>query len=418
VGNIDTGTDFIQPEFLNILFFEQKNLVIFPYVDLKHLHALEIFAVGYNIIDLESTALYNLKEIIEFETNNCYSQNRTLFFIYNLNKERIQEILSLSGIRCIVNTHDNVADLVQEGNYIFYNKKNKTFLNYKTPDSELTFENYLISSSENETLLNEALQQIKMGATKIFTEINKTPDRYDYIPEILNEFPLQHWEKILDFTRHYFHIEIPVLNFAKKRFQDNNFQDHPSNFLIKSEQAGNSPQILREFEFITNLNKYIADEFVQVLLEYRVKKVNPQHLDLEQLYHPQKIYLYLRTHHWKEEIDVQFVKDWVQMKFTGYTLTEQDLSDFEQILEKFKIPKTIIANIPTANLSSFAHSQIHDQSTKSSRVVSKELQGSYATLPKFDTTPSLQHFEEFRKDLLEKLGQIDSLIDLLTNKDK
>jgi hypothetical protein len=176
VGKIDTGTDFIQPEFLNILFFEQKNLVIFPYVDLKHLHALEIFAVGHNIIDLESTALYNLKEIIEFETNNCYSQNRTLFFIYNINKERIQEILSLSGIRCIINTHDNLADLVQEGNYIFYNKKSKTFLNYKTPDPELAFENFLISSSENEALLNEKLQQIKMIATRIFTELNKTPD--------------------------------------------------------------------------------------------------------------------------------------------------------------------------------------------------------------------------------------------------
>ena len=66
----------MQPEFLNILFFQQKNLVVFPYVDLKHLHGLENFTVGYNVIDLESTALYNIKEIIEFEANNCYSQNR------------------------------------------------------------------------------------------------------------------------------------------------------------------------------------------------------------------------------------------------------------------------------------------------------------------------------------------------------
>ena len=77
---LDTGIDFIQPEFLNILFFQQKNLVIFPYIDLKHLHALELFTVGHNVIDLESTALYNLKEIIEFEANNSYSQNRTFFF--------------------------------------------------------------------------------------------------------------------------------------------------------------------------------------------------------------------------------------------------------------------------------------------------------------------------------------------------
>ena len=67
---MDTGIDFLQPEFLNILFFEQKNLVIYPYVDLKHLRTLEIFTTGYNVVDLESTALYNLKEIIEFEANS------------------------------------------------------------------------------------------------------------------------------------------------------------------------------------------------------------------------------------------------------------------------------------------------------------------------------------------------------------
>ena len=62
---MDTDFDFMEPEFLDILFFQQKNLVIFPYVDLKHLHALELFTVGHNVVDLESTALYNLKEIIE-----------------------------------------------------------------------------------------------------------------------------------------------------------------------------------------------------------------------------------------------------------------------------------------------------------------------------------------------------------------
>ncbi|MDX1797557.1 MAG: hypothetical protein R3255_02805 [Candidatus Lokiarchaeia archaeon] len=63
---MDTGSDFIKPEFLNIIFFQQKNLVIFPYVDLKHLHALEKFTVGYNVVDLETTALHNHKEILEF----------------------------------------------------------------------------------------------------------------------------------------------------------------------------------------------------------------------------------------------------------------------------------------------------------------------------------------------------------------
>ena len=90
--DMDTGSDFLRPEFLNIIFFQQKNLVVFPYVDLKHLHGLEIFTAGYNVVDLESTALHNLKEILEFETINSYSQNPTLFFIFNVDKKKVKEL--------------------------------------------------------------------------------------------------------------------------------------------------------------------------------------------------------------------------------------------------------------------------------------------------------------------------------------
>lgn len=96
---VDTAADFIRPEFLNILFFQQKNLVVFPYVDLKHLHGLEIFTAGYNVVDLESTALHNLKEILEFEATNSYSQNPTLYFIYNVDREKVKELMMLDGIR-------------------------------------------------------------------------------------------------------------------------------------------------------------------------------------------------------------------------------------------------------------------------------------------------------------------------------
>ena len=409
--------DFIQPEFLNILFFEQQNIVIFPYVDLKHLHALEIFAVGYNIIDLESTALYNIKEIIEFETNNSYSQNHTLFFIYNINKEKLQEIINIPGIRCILNTHENVADFVQEkGNYIFYNKKNKTFLNYQKTDAQLQFEQYLISSSENESHLNEKLQQIKILATRIFTEINKDPDFHENIPEILKDFPLTYWEKILDFTRRYFNIEIPVLNFAKKKYQPSAVPSSNQN-----EDSPVSTKILSEFEFIANANKFIFDEFVQMLHEYRSKRIDSRYLDLEQLYHPQKIYQYLRTHHWKEKIDLRFVKDWVQMKLTGYTLTEPDIENFERIFEKFNLPKTILANIPTDNPSllndSITLGNFEIYSKESSREASKKYQKNPAISPKLNKTPSILYFEQFKRDILEKLDQIDILIGLMKNKD-
>ena len=98
---MDTKYDFMLPEFLNILFFQQKNIVIFPYVDLKHLKTLEIFTAGHNVIDLESTALYNLEEII-YEANNSYSQERSFFFIYGLDSEKLSAILKLEDIRCVL----------------------------------------------------------------------------------------------------------------------------------------------------------------------------------------------------------------------------------------------------------------------------------------------------------------------------
>ena len=170
---MDTGSDFIKPEFLNIVFFQQKNLAIFPYIDLKHLHALEIYTAGYNVVDLESTALHNLKEIIEFEANNSYSQNPTLFFIYNVDRKNVKNLMDLNGIRCIINSNENISDLVNGSKYIFFNKKNNQFLNYEVEDSELKFESHLISDSQNQEILQEEIHKIKITASRIFRELNQ-----------------------------------------------------------------------------------------------------------------------------------------------------------------------------------------------------------------------------------------------------
>ncbi|MFX1444774.1 MAG: hypothetical protein ACFFHV_15285, partial [Promethearchaeota archaeon] len=315
---MDTGIDFVQPEFLNILFFQQKNLIIFPYVDLKHLHALELFTVGYNVIDLESTALYNIKEIIEFEANNSYSQNRTFFFIYNLDIDKIKDIIEIADIRCILNTNEDVRRVINGNSFIFYNKKNSMFLNFDLNTVDLEFEKHLISSSENETLLYEKIQQIKIVATKIFMEINSNPNFIENLPEILKDYDSRFWVKILDFTKHYFKIEIPKINLEnKKEFIKK------SNFELK--EMGKLNEILREYESIISLNKHIAKEFVQLLHEYRSNRVNPSNLDLEQLYNPQKLYQYLRTHHWSKEIPMEFLQNWIEMQNTGYKLSLSDL---------------------------------------------------------------------------------------------
>ncbi len=389
---IDTGVDFIQPEFLNILFFQQKNLVVFPYVDLKHLHGLETFTVGYNVIDLESTALYNIKEIIEFEANNCYSQNKTLFFIYSLDKTKVQDIMGIEGIRCVLNTNDDVKTLAN-GNkdFVFYNKKNNTFLNYHIHSDGLKFERHLITTSQNETILYEKIQKIKIIATKIFTEINNYPDSYESsIPKILEEYDSSYWEKILDFTRSYFQIEIPVKNLARS----NPVIKKDSNSVSNEQQA----DILREFNFIKSLNIHIANEFIKLLHVYRSEKVNPSNLDLEQLYHPQRLYVYLRTHHWKDQIDPHFFSQLSQMKLTGYVLTEQDREDLGQLYRKFGVKM----NPAHANSGVKAHSNPVLHATLS--VMAPSQQKSNNSIPK------AKDFDKYKAFVFKRLQEIEAIL--------
>ena len=334
---MDTAIDFIRPEFFNILFFQQKNLVIFPYVDLKHLHGLDIFTIGHNTIDLESTALHNVREFLEGEAGNSYSQTPNLYFIYNVDKDNLSEIIGLENMRCIINTNENVRDLVNGSTYIFFNKKHNQFLNYNIPDSELAFEQYLISSSENEIILQDKIQQIKSMATKIFTELNKDSS-LKRLPEILHEYDKKYWNAILRFTENYFRINIPDIS------QLSSFQ------LSKKKLKAFSS----EYELIVTTNKQIGKEFIQLLHEYRSKRVNPSNLELEELFNPQKLYNYLRNHHWSEGIPYEFIDDWSKMEFSQYNLNEADQTDFEQILKELGIqytfsPKLNSETIPIRN---------------------------------------------------------------------
>lgn len=315
---MDTDSDFIRPEFLNIVFFQQKNLVIYPYVDLKHLHGLEIFTAGYNVVDLESTALHNLKEILEFESTNSYSQNPTLYFIYNVDKEKVRELMSLEGIRCIINSNENINTLANGNQFIFFNKKNNQFLNYDILESELDFEQWLISNSEDQEILQENIQKIKIAGSRIFKELNQRVS-LENLPIILKEYKKEYWKSILEFTSRYYDINIPDIS--------------EINFKPQSDPLDYSD----EYTIILSGNRQIGKEFIQLLHDYRSRKVNSAHLELDELYNPQKLYNYLRNHHWKERIPQDFLTEWSQMKISNYSLTEEDQIEFAGILKKLDL---------------------------------------------------------------------------------
>ena len=375
---MDSGVDFITPEFLNILFFQQKNVVIFPYVDLKHLHSLELFTVGCNIVDLESTALHNLKEILEYEKDNSYSQNPTLFFIYNVSKDEISELMELKGIRCIINTSNNVQDLANGSDFLFYNKKNNQFLNYDN-NPDLEFENHLITTSENEIILQDKIVKIKTTATRIFTELNQD-DKLINLPEILADYDKQYWDKILKFTHKYYDVKIPDIKSLK-------FEQRP-----RPRTKGVLKDYSYEYEIIISQNKSVAKEFIQLLHEFRSKKVNPSNLELEELFNPQKLYNYLRNHHWKDGIDKEFLEEWVQMDISKYNLTDDDLNDFQAIFQKLNLPLEVITNL---------FGKVIAMDKREDERVSREETIEFL---------SIKDFAKFKKWLLERMKAIENLL--------
>lgn len=365
---MDTEYDFIQPEFLNILFFQQMNLIIFPYIDLKHLHSLQIFTIGYDIIDIDATAIHNLQEIVDYEKCSSYSQQPTLYFLYNVDVSNLKKLITSNNVRYIVNINENVDNLVNNSDAIFFNKKSKKFINY-TPDN-LEFETYLIENSNSETVLLEKIQQIKTLATKIYSEINEKGHLKE-LSTILKEYDPCYWNKILSFTKKYYDIELPEVSIpesGKKIAHKKELKDFSA-----------------EYELIIKSNRHIAQEFVQLIHEYRSKYVNSANLEVDQLYYPQELYNYLRNRHWKKGIHSSFLKEWLKMKHTSYVLNENDKADFKTLIQKLNSNNIDFEKI---------QAQPNSENSQLLNINSK------------NPIPSIKDFQEFKKWILKKLDHL------------
>ncbi len=398
--NIHEQIDFIQPEFLNILFFQQKSLVIYPYVDLKYLYFLEFCTVGYNVTPLDGITINNLKEVIEFEVSNNDTHNKTFYFVYNVDHEKLSEIMKINEFRCIINTNENVTNLVNGTDFIFYNKKNNRFLNFKPESSDLKLEEYLISTSPNRAILQNKIQEIMSLGTIIFTELNENLN-LDNIAEILKDYDQQYWEKILKFVENYYKIEIPDIDFNKNKIK-NRLEN-----LHKVDQNEQIQEFSNEYQTITSENKFIAREFIQLLLEYRSQHVNLSNLDLEQLYDPQKLYIYLRNHQWKKGISKDFLTDWVKMKKTGYNLSNDDKANFSMLFNRLFEKSLVEYDEPRVR--EVKKDSIRNLKPKKEKKLINPTQGQK---PKIFSTTILD-ISEMEKKMIEKL---ESEIDIVEQK--
>lgn len=379
---MDTGYDFISPELFNILFFEQKNLVIYPYVDIKHLHSLDCFTVGHDLIDIDSTGLDNILDIVEFETTNSYSQQPTFYYLLNVSAEDVEKLVEYQNIRCVINTPDDVEHLVKSNNYIFYNKKNKTFANYEVEREKLSLEQYLISISQNEQGLLDEILKIKSAATKVFSDINANNDSKN-LPNLLSNYDQIYWDKILSFTGKYFNVQIP--KFTKPII--------PS----KKKKETLSMDFSSEYEFILKTNRKIGQKFIQLLHDYRFSKVNPANLELDQLYYPKKLYNYLRNHHWSKGIPQDFVTSWIKKLTTNSSMNENDRLDLQIIFDKLQIKPT--------------QKSIAIHESKAPKDSNKEL---IETKPQIleenlEEIPSIENFQAFKLWLLRKLDELQDI---------
>lgn len=380
---MDTGYDFISPGFLNILFFKQKNLVIYPYVDVKHIHSLDCFTVGHDLIDIDSTGLDNLHDIVEFETSNSYSQQPTLYYLLNVNAEELEKLMESPNIRCIINASENVEHLANGNYFIFYNKKNSTFLNYQPERENLAFEQQLIRSSQNEQELLDNVLKIKSTATKIFSDLNANANSGS-LPTLLSDYEQKYWDKILTFTQLYFNIQIP--KFIRPKISS------------KKKYSVPSKDFSKEYEFILKTNRKIGQKFIQLLHDYRADRVNPANLEIDQLYYPKKLYNYLRNRHWTKGIPQEFITNWFQKLNINSHLDESDRLDFQIIFDKLRIIPVKKINTPkeikTSKNPVKEHSGFEDKITK--KVI--------------ETIPPIESFPEFRNWVLKKIDELENLL--------
>ena len=385
---MDTGDDFISPEFLHLLFFEQKNLVIFPYVDLKHLRSLDLFVVGFETVDIDSTVIHNLNEIIEYESNSSYSQLQTLYFILNPSLEELERLVESSQLRCVINSKENVEELANGDQFVFYNKKNNIFLNYAFESRDLSFEKEILQNSPNKQVLMDELLKIKSVSSKIFAELNHdgSPEN---LPKILNEYDQKYWNKIIRFTEMYCQIEIPEFKIPVR--------------LPKKKSSSKEIDYSAEYEVIIKNNRKIGWSFIRLIHEYRFDKVNPANLEITQLFYPQKLFNYLRNHHWKKGIPKDFAMDWLKNTTKDFSASEGALMEFEVILNKLHLSYSV----SDIDLGCKIKSEVKEEARSEKLLPITNIK----QLRKTHAIPSIDKFPEFKKWILTRLAELEKIVE-------
>jgi hypothetical protein len=390
---MDTQYDFLTPEFLHLLFFEQKNLIIFPYVDIENLRVLKMFITGYKIIEIQSNDLFNIKDVCTLSIEESDSEEKTFFLIYNLTKKNIEELSTVKNFHGILNSNEDLSDLnLNNDNFVLYNKKRQCFLDYSFEEKDLDFEKKIFLEKDENGSINTILEKIHSTAKEVLSELNRknTPQ---IISEILKDYSESETKKILTYTQKFFSLKNDIMEFCCKDAKND-----------KRKVNRTENDYSEEYHTIISSNKFLSKEFIQLLHDYRMKKVNESNLELDQLFSPEALYIYLRVHHWKDGIPEEFLKAWIKMEYTGYTLTEQDILDFEMLLNELTIPTRILMEVLdhiTTSKEKNSPSLLQDSKEKSPRTDQIQEQ------KQENKIPPIKDFNKFKAWIFHTLDKLE-----------
>lgn len=388
---MDTSFDFVSAELFHLLFFKQKNLIIYPYVDLSHLSPIKSFLAGFNVEVLDATALYNLAEVLEFSAVDEYSQVPTFHLITNISNKELKKIHKIENIHCIINSNEKPAsNVILDTNFVVYDKKNQKFPNYKFDDVDLSFENKIIQGAKSLEFLSDEVQSIKNMGNKIFLEINNT-GKIEGALSLLENIDIMHRERILEFVENYYKIVIP-------KYDHRLIEKIPQT--TRKRNSVINPTFIKQYNDIQALNTKVLRSFIEALEDYK-KRFDDSNLSIDQLY-PDKFFYYLREHHWREDIPQKFLSDWYN-RFASYeNLDEGDYNDFNAAL-----------SILGASLSSTLQIGEVASDVKEVKPIKTTLMDRSKEFPESNIIkeiPSINNIDTFREWIVSKLDKIDALL--------
>ena len=169
------------------------------------------------------------------------------------------------------------------------------------------------------------------------------------------------------------------------------------------------------------VNRKIGQKFVQLIHNYRFDKVNPSNLEVPQLFYPQKLYNYLRNHHWEKGIPQEFVSEWDRALRSDLSLTEDDHMEFQMALNKLDLSYPLPefdaereikpAAVSPSRLEQQTSAQIGRKGESPRAMPPPDKKNKQVRKIKHvgsDSIPPIENFSKFKGWMLKKLDELEN----------